>query len=133
MSCYLRLGSTPLHLAASHGYFEIAKYLISVKASLEAVNKVQNKPLHCAVYAGHVDIVEYILSQLDDPKMALLEPNGVGMGAVKYTAHDEMKTLLRGYFPKTGSSPPDREEQKSDDPEVTTSNPTVVEEEASLQ
>ena len=71
-----------------------------MKANIESKNKVQNTPLHCAVYAGHVDTVKIILAQLDEPRDSLLEPNGVGMGAAKYTAHEDMKTLLRTYFPK---------------------------------
>jgi len=127
-----------LHLAAAHGYLEITRYLVEKKANLDATNKVQNKPLHCAVYAGHVDIVKYLLSQMDDPKEALMEQNGVGMPAVKYTAHDPMKNLLKGYFPKRSSnaSPPPQygaDEQKVDAPEENnTSNPTVVEEEGPM-
>ena len=124
-----RLESTPLHLAASYGYTEIAQYLIEKKASLDATNKVQNKPLHCAVYAGHVELVQYILGQLDDPKMALLEPNGVGMGAVKYTAHDPMKQLLRTYFPKTNAANPTVVEDAPEEEEKE-NNPTVVEDES---
>ena len=71
-----RLKSTPLHIAASLGYTDIVKYLIGVKASIEAKNIVQNTPLHCAVYAGHVDTVQAILSNIDEPRQSLLEPNG---------------------------------------------------------
>merc|ERR1711971_1450947 len=79
---------------------DIAKFLIDMRANIEAKNLVQNTPLHCAVYAGHVETVRVILAQLDEPRDALLEPNGVGMAAAKYTAHDDMKALLRTYFPK---------------------------------
>lgn len=106
-----KLGSTPLHIAASLGYAEITRYLIEVKANLESKNKVQNTPLHCAVYAGHVETVKVILEQLDEPRDSLLEPNGVGMGAAKYTAHEDMKTLLRTYFPKRKQD----EDEKADD------------------
>eukprot|EP00483_Globobulimina_turgida_P002510 UN02514 len=95
-----KLKSTPLHIAASLGYTEIVRFLIDMKANVEAKNIIQNTPLHCAVYAGHVDTVKIILSQLDEPRDALLEPNGVGMAAAKYTAHEDMKNLLRTYFPK---------------------------------
>jgi len=126
-----KLASTPLHLAAAFGYPEIAKYLIEKKADLEAVNKVGNKPLHCAVYAGHVELVKYILSQLDDPVSSLMERNGVGMAAAKYTAHEPMKQLLRTYFPKQQSpNAVQEEEHKTDAVDDHTSNPTVVEEEA---
>mmetsp|Transcript_46488 Transcript_46488/g.41538 ORF Transcript_46488/g.41538 Transcript_46488/m.41538 type:complete len:280 (-) Transcript_46488:292-1131(-) len=97
-----KLGSTPLHLAAALGYTEIVRFLIDMKADMEATNKIQNTPLHCAVYAGHVDTVKVILDNCDDPRQSLLLPvNGIGFGAVKYTAHDEMKKYLRAnYFPK---------------------------------
>jgi len=126
-----KLDSTPLHLAAAYGYTEIAQYLIEKKADLNATNKVKNKPLHCAVYAGHVEIVKYILSQVDDPVASLLEHNGVGMAAAKYTAHEPMKDLLRAYFPKEKSPHAMiQEEHKTDAVDDNTSNPTVVEEEA---
>mmetsp|Transcript_68276 Transcript_68276/g.108396 ORF Transcript_68276/g.108396 Transcript_68276/m.108396 type:complete len:234 (-) Transcript_68276:309-1010(-) len=95
-----KLKCTPLHIAASLGYTEIAAFLIEKKADLEAKNVIQNTPLHCAVYAGHVDTVKVILDNLDDPVTSLLDQNGVGFGAVKYTAHEEMKTYLRKFFPK---------------------------------
>eukprot|EP00483_Globobulimina_turgida_P000706 UN00706 len=95
-----KLKSTPLHIAASLGHSEIVQFLIDMKANVEAKNIIQNTPLHCAVYAGHVETVKIILAQLDEPRDSLLEPNGVGMAAAKYTAHEDMKALLRTYFPK---------------------------------
>eukprot|EP01084_Bolivina_argentea_P215795 366457_1 len=106
-----KLKSTPLHIAASLGYAEIVNFLIDVKANIEAKNIVQNTPLHCAVYAGHVDTVQAMLSKFDEPRQALLDPNGVGMGAAKYTAHEDMKSLLRTYFPKKTNN----DEHKQDD------------------
>merc|ERR1719245_510542 len=111
-----KLKSTPLHLAASLGFADIAKFLIDMRANIEAKNLVQNTPLHCAVYAGHVETVKVILAQLDDVREALLEPNGVGMGAAKYTAHEDMKALLRTYFPKK-QSPQQQNEEKNNDVE----------------
>lgn len=126
-----KLESTPLHLAAAYGYTEIAQYLIDQKADLNAINKVKNKPLHCAVYAGHVEIVKYILKQVDDPVESLMERNGVQMACVKYTAHEDMKQLLRDYFPKNKKIGIQEElEHKTDAVDENTSNPTVVEEEA---
>ena len=128
-----RLGSTPLHIAASLGYSEIVRYLIDMKATIEAKNKVQNTPLHCAVYAGHVDTVKVILAQLDEPRDSLLEPNGVGMGPAKYTAHEDMKTLLRTYFPKKKPDNVSNEGQNynqgNDVEEEAPHNPTEVDEE----
>jgi len=112
-----KLKSTPLHLAASLGFADIAKFLIDMRANIEAKNLVQNTPLHCAVYAGHVETVKVILAQLDEPRDALLEPNGVGMAAAKYTAHDDMKALLRTYFPKRNADADAEEEERKDDDE----------------
>jgi len=127
-----KLKSTPLHLAASLGFADIAKFLIDMRANIEAKNLVQNTPLHCAVYAGHVETVKVILAQLDEPRDALLEPNGVGMAAAKYTAHDDMKALLRTYFPKRNADADADEDERKDNDEQ--HNPTdeevaVVEEE----
>lgn len=96
-----KLGSTPLHYAASLGYTEIVKFFIEKKAEIESKNKIQNTPLHCAVYAGHVDTVKAILEHCDDKRQSLMLPvNGVNFGAVKYTAHDDMKAYLKQFFPK---------------------------------
>jgi len=110
-----KLKSTPLHLAAALGFADIAKFLIDMRANIEAKNLVQNTPLHCAVYAGHVETVKVILAQLDEPRDSLLEPNGVGMAAAKYTAHDDMKALLRTYFPKRKD---EADEERKDDDQV---------------
>eukprot|EP01084_Bolivina_argentea_P272302 463604_1 len=119
-----KLKSTPLHIAASLGYTEITDFLIEMKANIEAKNIVSNTPLHCAVYAGHTKTVEVILSHLDEPRDALLEPNGVGMGAAKYTAHEEMKTLLRTYFPKRNVNGNVEEEQTNDNEDNPIANGT---------
>lgn len=108
-----RLRSTPLHIAASLGHSEITQFLIDMKANIDARNLVQNTALHCAVYGGHVETVKVILAQLDDVRQALLEPNGVGMGAAKYTAHDDMKALLRTYFPKKQQQRASTEEEEA--------------------
>lgn len=122
-----KLKSTPLHLAASLGFADIAKFLIDMRANIEAKNVVQNTPLHCAVYAGHVETVKVILAQLDEPRDALLEPNGVGMAAAKYTAHDDMKALLRTYFPKRNADADERKD--NDEQQEEAHNPQEVEEE----
>jgi len=110
-----KLKSTPLHVAASFGYTEIVEYLLEKKANTGATNKIGNTPLHCAVYAGHVDTVKALLETADDPQKALLIPlNGIGISAVKYTAHDELKTYLKQFFPKKGDmdhAPTDIHEQ----------------------
>ena len=81
---------------------------------MESTNKIQNTPLHCAVYAGHVDTVKVILENCDDPRQSLLLPvNGIGFGAVKYTAHDEMKKYLRANY-----SPKDNKKGGDDDGQV---------------
>jgi len=119
-----KLKSTPLHIAASLGHSEIVEFLIRMKANIEAKNIVQNTALHCAVYAGHVETVKVILSQLDEPRVALLEPNGVGMGAAKYTVHEEMKDLLRTYFPKKQNKNKIEEEEEEKKEETQQINPT---------
>lgn len=53
--------STPLHLAAKHGRFEIAKLLLSKKPNLEALAADKSSPLNFAAHYGQVEVLCLLL------------------------------------------------------------------------
>jgi ankyrin repeat protein len=54
-------GSTPLHIAAHDGIAEIAEYLLSKGASVEAKDRDGATPLHLAALRGNADIAVKLL------------------------------------------------------------------------
>lgn len=68
-------GSTPLHIAASHGHLQLVELICNQdKSLLKARNSLLDTPLICAARSGHVDVVGYLaehasanLEAEDDP------------------------------------------------------------------
>src|ERR1051326_2664424 len=52
---------TPLHLAASIGRYEIAKFLLQKRAKVNAKDENGMTPLHEAVRGNHQDLVELLI------------------------------------------------------------------------
>ncbi|CAK7892946.1 ankyrin repeat-containing protein Yar1p [[Candida] anglica] len=66
--------STPIHMAAANGHFEVVKYLLSIVDKKDAIalasqqNESGNTPLHWAAFAGHLDVVELLVNEYEvDP------------------------------------------------------------------
>lgn len=55
-------GMTALHLAATHGYYEIVKALVEKGASLDAVDNDMMTPMHFACADGNVAVVRYLIN-----------------------------------------------------------------------
>lgn len=61
--------STPIHMAAANGHFEVIKYLLSIipKKDAETLASQQNEsgntPLHWAAYNGHLSIVQILCEE----------------------------------------------------------------------
>lgn len=61
--------STPIHMAAANGHFEVVKYLLSIipKKDAETLASQQNEsgntPLHWAAYNGHLLIVQLLCEE----------------------------------------------------------------------
>lgn len=58
--------STPVHMAAANGHFEVVEYLLSIITKEEAIkitshpNELGNTPLHWASFNGHLPIVKLL-------------------------------------------------------------------------
>ena len=55
-------GQEPLHLASMHGHLDIAQWLHSAGASLDATDNQGGTPLHTACSKGHLDIAQWLHS-----------------------------------------------------------------------
>jgi ankyrin repeat protein len=55
--------ATPLHYAADFGQVEVAEYLLSKGANLDAQDAFGVTPLLAAVYEDHVDMVKFLVSK----------------------------------------------------------------------
>jgi len=71
--CYVSLtddnGSTPLHLAASNGHYDVADLLVGYGADVNAANKKGRTSLHAAAVAGDDAIVALLLLNGADAKV----------------------------------------------------------------
>ncbi len=71
-------GQTVLHAAVSHGNLQIAQFLLSAHADLEAVDAKHNTPLDRAVMDGQIEMVRLLLVHGADVKRTHL-PDGRGL------------------------------------------------------
>ena len=55
-------GEEPLHLASWKGHLDIAQWLRSEGASLNAINSDGDTPLHLACFKGHLDVAQLLHS-----------------------------------------------------------------------
>lgn len=61
--------STPIHMAAANGHFEVIEYLLSIIPKKDAEklaskqNESGNMPLHWAAYNGHLSIVQLLCDE----------------------------------------------------------------------
>ncbi|KAF3964532.1 hypothetical protein CMV_011192 [Castanea mollissima] len=90
-------GRTPLHFAASTGYFVGIKFLLDdVKQSALERSKKGDFPIHTACKKGHVEIVELLKKQWRDP-IELLNQEGQNIlqVAAKSGRNNVVKHLLK--------------------------------------
>jgi ankyrin repeat protein len=58
-----RFGSTPLSVAAEHGYLEIVMLLLEKGADVTVRNKDGWTLLNLAVNRGHIEVIELLLKE----------------------------------------------------------------------
>ncbi len=61
INCKSHCGSTPLHLAAAKGYYEIIQHLLEMGAHLEAREDYDITPIFSAAHSGHADCLQLML------------------------------------------------------------------------
>jgi ankyrin repeat protein len=99
--------STPVHMAAGNGHYEVVEYLLSILPKEEAKkiaskpNESGNTPLHWAAYNGHLDIVKLLCEEYNSDVFA---KNAVGhdpMFEAENNNHSEVENwLLNKYAPE---------------------------------
>eukprot|EP01059_Diplonema_ambulator_P003966 TRINITY_DN13672_c1_g1_i1.p1 TRINITY_DN13672_c1_g1~~TRINITY_DN13672_c1_g1_i1.p1 ORF type:complete len:263 (+),score=33.02 TRINITY_DN13672_c1_g1_i1:42-830(+) len=55
--------STCLHIAALSGNEALTSILLTLGASINALDKHKRTPLHCSAFAGHIHIVRFLISK----------------------------------------------------------------------
>jgi ankyrin repeat protein len=85
--------STPLHVAACYGHFDLVTHLISSGANVNAKNLYSDTPLHYAALFGHVKIVYHLITckaEIDAKNLNGWTP----LGKAAYAGHDEVVLCL---------------------------------------
>ncbi len=59
-------GYTPLHMAAQYGHKDLAKWLLTRKAEVNAKSNENATPLHAAAAGGYKDLAELLLANKAD-------------------------------------------------------------------
>jgi hypothetical protein len=85
-------GDTPLHKAAAEGHAEVAKFLITQGADVNAVGRNDDRPLHRAAFFGRKDVVELLLANGADIEARDRQDNTPLIRAA--TFHTEVVQLL---------------------------------------
>lgn len=94
--------STPIHMAAANGHFEVIEYLLSILSKEEAeqiasqTNESGNTPLHWAAFNGHLSIVELLC---DTYKVDVFIKNSSDHDAI-YEAENNNQTEVENWFLK---------------------------------
>lgn len=63
-----RHGKTGLHIASTHGHYQMVEVLLGQGAEINATDKNGWTPLHCAAKAGHLNVVKLLCESGASPK-----------------------------------------------------------------
>ncbi|GMR60624.1 hypothetical protein PMAYCL1PPCAC_30819, partial [Pristionchus mayeri] len=83
-------GRFPLHHLADYGHTEMVKYVLSIGATVDSVDKHGLTPLTCAVFEGHPEIVRVLLAHGANKNIDA--PHGISLA--DSTENNEIKQLL---------------------------------------
>jgi len=95
-------GRTPLHWAAQHGHFELAKYIIEGLDNKNPSDANGATPLHLAAQFGHLDIVKLIAPFVSDknPKTGKVYDERTPLGLAAQFGHLDVVKYLVGLVPE---------------------------------
>lgn len=94
--------STPIHMAAANGHYEVIKHLLSILSQEEAekiagqTNESGNTPLHWAAFNGHLSIVQLLC---DTYNVDVFIKNSSDHDAI-YEAEHNNQTEVENWFLK---------------------------------
>jgi hypothetical protein len=88
-------GNTPLHIAATNGYYEICELLIEKEADIEAVNSFDFTPLCNAINYKNVEIAEFLINSIADFKSENNRSKEALIFAVSHKLYDIVDLLLK--------------------------------------
>ncbi|XP_011695991.1 PREDICTED: ankyrin-3-like [Wasmannia auropunctata] len=86
-----RYGKTGLHIAATHGHYQMVKALLGQQAEINATDKNGWTPLHCAAHAGHLDVVKLLVESGGSPKIK----TNLGYAPIWFAASEGHSNVLK--------------------------------------
>ncbi|XP_046389393.1 ankyrin-3 [Ischnura elegans] len=90
-----RHGKTGLHIAATHGHYQMVEVLLGQGGEINATDKNGWTPLHCAARAGFYDVVKLLVESGASPK----SETNYGMPPIWFAAsegHNDVLEYLMG-------------------------------------
>jgi len=86
-----RYGKTGLHIAATHGHYQMVEVLLGQGAEINATDKNGWTPLHCAARAGHLDVVKLLVESGALPK----SETNLGCAPIWFAASEGHNDVLK--------------------------------------
>jgi len=86
-----RYGKTGLHIAATHGHYQMVEVLLGQGAEINATDKNGWTPLHCAARAGHLDVVKLLV---ESGALPMSETN-LGCAPIWFAASEGHNDVLK--------------------------------------
>ena len=93
------LGGSPINIASSKGYVEMARYLLTCGAEMD-VSEPERNPLFAAIYGGHKEIVQLLLDNGIDYTVRYTGEHMTDMDAYEFAVERgqlEIAELIKNY------------------------------------
>ena len=98
-----KMGSTPLHIAATYQNTEVTRLLLAAAADVRLEDKQRQTPLHRAAQEGCVDIIEVLLSALGaECEAAMMEEDKDGNTPLTLAVEAGNSAAVQVFLAKSG-------------------------------